>query len=839
MTTRYEYHYLPGTFQLTRKITRLPAIAKGQNGSGVSNLQSQWYDANGRLVQSQCPRGFITQNSYDPASGALLQTIQDAGYSAYPASSSSSESSESSSGSESSFSSASAAPLHLVTDYQVDSQGRVTQVLGPLHAIPMPGNTADIIWVRTAQWTVYRDRVDDDGLTWHETLTAQGYYQPEGQSFTLVNPVSISRTAASNRRSEQIQAVRASSAGPLMPSDLFAQSTYTRWSVSLSNDAGQLLASRSYHAIPAAGDGLEGANYDETFYSYDDLGRQHRVRSPGGTVTRSVFDTLDRVVATYVGSSDVAATDADPSGGGDPANDMVCTANQSYDSYGRPIQQIQHVDDNPAHDRVTTTGYDSRGRVNFIQGPSGLCQVLQYDDLDRQTDVAQYTADPAAGGLLISSTFSYYDNQGRVYSTVTYLADGSGVIQDTLTANTWYDCSGNAVKQQAAGSNVFTKNVIDAVGRTVETAVGYDLHEHTWEDALHLDGDTILQQTEFSYNAAGNLLQTLVRQRLHTDPADATGALQDLDASPQARLSFRGAWYDGIGRNIASADYGTDGYGVIDWIPQPSDSLLLSTTLYNERGEAFATTDPAGRQQQQTFDDAGRLVASIQNFVTGTPTLASPAQDVTVRYSYTPDGQIATLTAVNPATGDQVTQYVYGSTLCDALVARRDLLRAEIYPDSDNTADPLGDGPGGVYNRIEYGYDRQGEILRKRDQNGTLHVYEYDLLGRQIQDRVAGWAPAWMGWSAASAGPSTRRAGRPPSPATASPAASAGVRLSTRCSSNTMSSIRWWPTTSSTRGWSTWPARPASSTSTTPRPTASGPWPPCIPTAARWSSATA
>ena len=128
--------------------------------------------------------------------------------------------------------------------------------------------------------------------------------------------------------------------------------------------------------------------------------------------------------------------------------------------------------------------------------------------------------------------------------------------------------------------------------------------------------------------------------------------------------------------------------------------------------------------------------------------------------SYTPDGKLATLTAVNSVTGDQVTQYVYGNTLADSFVAASTLLRAEIYPDSDNTADGglsqfswsengtvplgaryvapvLGDGPSGVYNRVEYAYNGQGQIVTKKDQNGTVHEFVYDGLGRLTQDSVA------------------------------------------------------------------------------------------------------
>ena len=72
----------------------------------------------------------------------------------------------------------------------------------------------------------------------------------------------------------------------------------------------------------------------------------------------------------------------------------------------------------------------------------------------------------------------------------------------------------------------------------------------------------------------------------------------------------------------------------------------------------------------------------IQNYQDGTVYWSYPDEDVTVETAYTADGQIATLTAKNPATGDQVTTYVYGTTLTDSDIARADLLRAEIYPDS-------------------------------------------------------------------------------------------------------------------------------------------------------------
>lgn len=82
--------------------------------------------------------------------------------------------------------------------------------------------------------------------------------------------------------------------------------------MSISNGVGQQTATRVYHAIPTSGDGASGTNLDETTYAYDAMGRQNVVKSPGGTIARTVFDKLDRAVCTYVGTDDTGATDSDP-----------------------------------------------------------------------------------------------------------------------------------------------------------------------------------------------------------------------------------------------------------------------------------------------------------------------------------------------------------------------------------------------------------------------------------------------------------------------------------------------------------------------------------------------
>ncbi len=88
----------------------------------------------------------------------------------------------------------------------------------------------------------------------------------------------------------------------------------------------------------------------------------------------------------------------------------------------------------------------------------------------------------------------------------------------------------------------------------------------------------------------------------------------------------------------------------------------------------FETVDPAGVVNRTSYDNAGRTTCTIQNYVASAG-CGSAADDVTpgedqnvvTQMTYNADGAILTLTAKNPATGDQTTTYVYGMTLADSI----------------------------------------------------------------------------------------------------------------------------------------------------------------------------
>ena len=435
---------------------------------------------------------------------------------------------------------------------------------------------------------------------------------------------------------------------------------------------------------------------------------------------------------------------------------MVQVSGGTWDCDGNLLQSAAYV--SGSNVRTASYGYDWRDRqvqttTNDGLNNSGTSYLTQktFDNLGRVTLTDQYYI-PSGGtaATLMGQSGSSFDDLGRVYQQQTYAVNiTSGTVGNVLTSNTWFDAAGNVVKSLPAGAQTFTKTIYDGLGRATTSYAGYNLAETGYPIAsgsisVTVTGDTIFQQTETTYDPAGNVIFTANRNRL-ANIGTATG---DLSASggTLARSSYAAAWQDGPGRSTVSADYGINGGTAMISANRPappsttasSSIMLVNATGYNAAGLAFQTTDPMGRVDQVQYDAAGRTIQTVQNVSGGTTSDCN----VTFQFAYTPDGQMATLTALNPTTGAQVTQYAYGTSAgtADSGVARTDLLKAVIYPDSQNTfnfsSGTLAFSDSGGYNRVQYTYNQLGERVTMTDQNQTVHAYSFDGLGRPTTDSI-------------------------------------------------------------------------------------------------------
>ncbi|MBL8812383.1 MAG: glycosyltransferase, partial [Planctomycetaceae bacterium] len=722
LETSFAHTFYSGTTQVQQRTTTLPVVPTDQNGSGVAATRKEYFDTSSRRTWAMDERGFIAHNVYNLATGALIRQIQDVDTTQVV-------------GAPPGWTTPAGGGLNLITDAISDDQGRITQSLGPSHTVDLSGTATTI---RRAEWTVYDD-------VNHVTYSAGGYAAGSGPnySFALINPVSIAKRDANGKILEEIQATAASTSGTLAEiiiaagggSAAFPQTSYVRWTTYQYTDCCLAVSLRVYHLIPASGPGVSGTNYDQTNYGYDVMKRRNRTVTPGGTITDIVFDPRGLSLTTHIGTNDDGGTAADPTGGGSNSNNnMVLVTENEYDGGqaggdGNLTQQTQYA--TASDTRVTAFTYDWRDRRITTDGEVDVFETLTYDNLNRIVKAERY--DTTEAGHLVARNETHYDNRSRVFEIIRYGIDPStGTVGNSLEENNWYDAVGNLLKSLPSGSNLFTKSVYDSIGRVTARYVGYDADETSYSDAGSVTDDVILEQTETAYDAASNVLQSTVRQRYHNAPDTQFGSLGNPSTNPKARVTYQAQWADALGRMIASADYGTNGGSVLSrpaTIPARSDTVLVTTTVYDPTGFVESTTDPASVVSRFSYDDRGREMERIGNYQGSSPSTtgctASDDINVTIRTAYNADGNVSSLTAVNTATGNQVTQYVYGTTLADSEIASSLLKRAEIYPDSTGGSD-----------QITFAYNRQQQKIQVTDQGGTVHVYDYDKLSRQTQDRV-------------------------------------------------------------------------------------------------------
>ena len=692
-TTAYTYTWQH--FQVRERTTIWPLVPVEQNGSGLPESRVEAYDSYGLLTHTKDARGYINASSYDSATDARLRKVEDvAGGAPWPV--------------------LPGLHLNLVTDYTVDDEGRSIQELGPDHEIDLDGTATRI---RRARWTVYLDDV-------YQQYEGAGYQTVSDGSQTLINPVRISVFDETMRLRDELQAIRSNTSGPLRPTDSFPQSSWVRWTRNLYDGWANIATRRVYYAVPAGGEGERDLNYNQTEYGYDINQRRVRERSPGGTITRHVYYPRGWVLERWIGTDDTGADDTHPAGAGAPANDMALVERYAYDSGkagadGNLTRYTRQVND--AQQRVTSYRYDWRDRGTSAEGEIDFWEGYTFDNLDQITRIDQRNT--AASGTLVRRSESRYDRRQRTYRQLNYGVDpATGAVSAPLMENSWFDAAGNLIKRQAFGSRAFTKTVYDGVNRAVKTYLACDPDETAYADAGSVLDDLVAEQTETTYDEASNRILEVQRARFHD--ATGTGELTDPNgAQPKARVSYTANWPDALARIKNQANYGTHGGTTPSRpavAPARSDTVLISTTDHNHRGEAWQTADPAGRLSQTQFDAGGRKTREIENVVPGG---TAADQNKEMLFAYTADGTLHTLTARNSATGDQVTRWEYGTAREDSGVASTLLLRAKLYPDSQ-------------IDRVEFRYNRLGEMTEIKDQRGTVHAYDFDLLGRLLHDRV-------------------------------------------------------------------------------------------------------
>ncbi len=274
--TTYSYTWASGSVQMFSQTTTKPTVSVAHNGPGTADAETVVYDSYGRVEWQKDAGGFLTYTAYDSATGAVVKTITDVDTSR------TSDFADLPSG----WSTPSGGGLHLVTQCEVDSQGRTTKLTDP------NGNIT---------YTVYNDANQ-------EVRTYPGWNSTTGMP---TGPTTITRQDDVHGYGEALSIVTAPHVTSGRPdgTETFTTSDIRSLSRSYTNSAGQVIYSDEYFDLTGvtystdADLGTEGANFYRTRYGYDAEGRQTTVQQPSGTINKTVEDGQGRMVSTWVGTT--------------------------------------------------------------------------------------------------------------------------------------------------------------------------------------------------------------------------------------------------------------------------------------------------------------------------------------------------------------------------------------------------------------------------------------------------------------------------------------------------------------------------------------------------------
>ena len=716
-TTTYSYSFYTSGVNgpaIYTETTSLPVVSTGQHGPGgtTANTTTDVYDTYGRVVWSMDAAGSISYTQYDPATGAVVEQIQDVDLSiTSDIASADLELLEGSPLPSTGEGQGEGPFLNLVTTYLVDSLGRTVEETDPV------GNETAVVY----------DDVDHEMRIypgWHES---SGDWQPTG-------PVEVSREDWTGNYTESATyswddpgALQTYvSGGRPTGGESLTNSSVTIQSLSrdLENEGGQVTHSLQYFSMDGvtyspttAAPGVEGTNYLQTDYYYDLRGRLYSRHDADGSVQHTFYDYLGRVTQQWVGTNDVPIdTQEDdeyiyayyprPTGDPHPAPDprdfhwwhlmvdttatvsegvteagqldddltrMYLVSANSYDADGNLIESDSYYDPSgTAAPRVTHYQYDWRDREVGTLTPDGAATIYSADNLGEVTgtqiyagasyNTASNTITTTSSGLRAQSE-TLYDDQGRVYESDQFPVDQStGDTSAPVVNGTWYDAVGNVVQTTDALGNVTTYEY-DSLGRQTKV--------------IEPDPDTGLSTTNSptistAYDADGNVLT-------QTD----------------ALLNVTSYVYDAVGRKTEEDRTN----------PAGSGAPTVTYYAYDSAGNLASVTDPLGRITSYQYDMAGRCTAVIL------PELVPNEPSSSPEYLYTYDADGRVLTQTDPLLN--VTSYQY-----DFLGDK--VRETDPAPGNGNTTAPV----------TTWTYDLAGEMTSMTDPLGNTTQYQYDNMGR-------------------------------------------------------------------------------------------------------------
>lgn len=359
--------------------------------------------------------------------------------------------------------------------------------------------------------------------------------------------------------------------------------------------------------------------------------------------------------------------------------------NGSSINYGYNDQgQLSLLSDNA--DRSIALVYDSQGLVSSVTDHTGRVWSYVYDSDGNLVQVI----DPLGG--ITAYEYQAYTPTGdaQTYYQLTNITDPTGVA---ISAISYQD---DKVTSYTAGQNTFSYSYNESTRRVTKTdSLGARwIFDYSEDQVVTQKTDPVGNVREYDYDADGNLVSY----------TDALGKVWSSTFDDQRRVLSHTS---PLG-HTSSYEYDSQ----FKW-PERAISALgrLTSTVYNEQGNAIQVTNAANQVVKMGYNGNGDLVQ------------LDDALGNRTNMTYNAYGLVATTT---DALG-RSTQFGYDTLgRVTQLTSGGGEVMTITYDDLDRVTSVI--DPSG--NTTAYGYDAAGRTLTHTDPASKVTQYEYDTNGR-------------------------------------------------------------------------------------------------------------
>mgnify|MGYP001558450080 CR=1 FL=1 len=375
---------------------------------------------------------------------------------------------------------------------------------------------------------------------------------------------------------------------------------------------------------------------------------------------------------------------------------------RTYDN----TQNLLHLFFANGHDIAGPTAESYFSNVRVYESTEPIDKVVrQYDgegevvaNLSYVTDAVTSEQRTTITDSLSNVTTHLYNTQGALINQTDPLNAGTERVYDgNFRPTSITDATGatTSLTWSADGSNL--TRVIDAGGG--QTDITYDALNNPTSIV-----DALNYLTTYGYN--GTLLTSV------------TNALNEVTSYTYTPDGLLGSVTDPLG-NTASYTYDSHGQRT-----SMTDSLGNTWTYsYDPQGlgRLVDTTDPSGRVVHSEYDAAGRLTRQTQNYDAPKSQNQDQVWNIVTEYAYDARGNQISVTD----TFGRVTQYEYDNA--DRLVKTIDPAGNETV-NAYNTAGQLISTTDALLHVTQYGYDAAGRLVTTTDalENVTTTTYNVD-----------------------------------------------------------------------------------------------------------------